>query len=141
AERVGFRTSTTPALLVRQGETIEMPIALAGEGVSLRAIVVSADRRCLVRPQEGVATAQLWNEARKALNATQLTQLAQAAARTGRDAHRFAVRWRKFKRDLDRMTLDPIRNEQFELEGEAVTPFVSADPELLARDGYVAGDI
>lgn len=140
-DRVGFRSTVTAPFLVRQADTVDVPITIVSESVSLRAIVVSADRRCLVRPQEGVATAALWSEARKALNATQLTQLAQAAAKSRRDPHRFAVRWRKFKRDLEPRTLESMHDEQVELEGEAVTPFVSADPEMLARDGYVSGTI
>ena len=140
-ERVGFRSTTTPPFLVRQGEKIDVPIAIASDGVSLRAVKVSADRRCTVRPQEGLATAELWNEARKALSATQLTQLAQAAARARRNPHRFAVRWRKFERDLEPRSLAVRTEEQVELRGEAVTPFVSTDPEVLARSGYVEGDI
>jgi hypothetical protein len=65
-ERVGFRATTTAPFLVRQAEKVDIPIAITSEGVSLRAVKVSADRRCIVRPQEGLATAQLWNEARKA---------------------------------------------------------------------------
>ena len=140
-ERVGFRSTTTAQFLVRRGETVELPIRITGEGLSLRAVVVNADRRCLVRPQEGVATAQLWSEARKALSATQLTAMAQATAKARRDPHRFAVRWRNFKRDLDPQTLDALHTEQFELEGETVTPFVSANADSLARDGYMAGDL
>lgn len=140
-DRVGFRSSVTAPFLVRQADSVDVPITIVSENVSLRAIIVSADRRCLVRPQEGVATAELWSEARKALNATQLTQLAQAASKSRRDPHRFAVRWRTFKRDLEPHTLTPIRDEQVELEGETVTPFVSADPEMLARDGYLSGTI
>jgi hypothetical protein len=141
AERVGLHSVTTPAFAVRQGATVELPIMMEAGGVSLRAVNVNADRRCLVRPQEGLATAQLWDEARKALNATQVTQFVQAGAKARRDPHRFAVRWRKFKRDLEPTTLTLRRNEQVELEGETVTPFVSADPERLARDGYLAGEI
>jgi hypothetical protein len=140
-ERVGFRSSTTAPFLVRRGETIELPIKIAAESVSLRAVVVSADRRCLVRPQEGAATARLWSEARKALSATQLTAMAQAAAKARRDPHRFAVRWRNFKRDLEPRTLDVLHTEQFEREGEAITPFKSADADSLARDGYMAGNL
>ena len=140
-ERVGFRSTTTAPFLVRQGETLDVPITIVSEGVSLRAVKVSADRRCVVRPQEGLATADLWNEARKALNATQLTQMAQAAKRARRDPHRFAVRWRKFERDLEPRSLAIRSEEQVEMEGETVTPFVSADPEVLARSGYVEGDM
>jgi hypothetical protein len=140
-ERVGFRSTTTAPFLVRQGEQVDVPVTILSEGVSLRAVKVSADRRCVVRPQEGLATAELWNEARKALNATQLTQMAQAAVRSRRNPHRFAVRWRKFDRDLEPRSLAVRSEELAEAEGEAVTPFVSADPELLARSGYVDGDI
>jgi len=140
-ERVGFRSTTTSPFLVRQGEKVDVPITVVSEGVSLRAVKVSADRRCVVRPQEGLAAAELWNEARKALNATQLTQMAQAAARARHNPHRFAVRWRKFERDLEPRSLAVRSEELVEAEGEAVTPFVSADPELLARSGYVDGDI
>ena len=140
-ERVGFRSTTTPPVLVRQGEKVNVPITIASEGVSLRAVKVSADRRYVVRPQEGFATAELWNEARKALNATQLTQMAQAARRARSDPHRFAVRWRKFERDLEPNSLAVRSEQQVEMQGEAVTPFVSADPEVLARSGYVDGDI
>ncbi len=87
-ERVGFRSLTTSPFLVRQGDTINVPITLASEGVSLRAVRISADRRCVVRPKEGLATAQLWEEARKALSSTSLTQLAQAAARARRSSSR-----------------------------------------------------
>jgi hypothetical protein len=140
-ERVGFRVTTSPRFLVRQDAPTEVPVMVAGDAVALRAVTVNADRRCLVRPQEGLATAQLWEEARKALDATQLTQLAQAAARTGRDSRRFAVRVRSFKRDLEPTTLAPQRNQEVEREGESVTPFVSLEPEKLARDGYMTGDV
>lgn len=140
-DRVGFRSTITPAFSVRQSETIERLIAIADESVSLRAVEVSADRRCLVRPQEGFATAQLWNEARKALSATQLTALAQSATKARSDPHRFAVRWRKFRRELDAKSLMVTANAQVDLEGEAVTPFVAADPEMLARDGYSSGPL
>lgn len=140
-ERVGFRSTTTAPFLVRQGEKVEVPITIVSEGVSLRAVKVSADRRCVVRPQEGLATAELWNEARKALNATQLTQMAQAGSRTRRNPHRFAVRWRKFDRELEPQSFAIRSEEQVEMEGETVTPFVSADPEQLARVGYVDGDV
>src|SRR5206468_10025159 len=95
AERVGLHSVTTPSFIVRQGATVELPITMEAGGVSLRAVNVNADRRCLVRPQEGLATAQLWDEARKALNATQVTQFVQAGAKARRDPPRFGVRWRK----------------------------------------------
>lgn len=140
-ERVGFRSTTSAPVLVAQGATVDVPMTIGAEGVSLRAVQVNADRRCLVRPQEGLAAAQLWDEARKALSATQLTQLAHAAARSRSDRHRFTVRTRKTIRDLSPASLQPIHEEQFELEAETVQPFVSHDPDELYRNGYMAGSI
>lgn len=139
-ERVGFRSIVSSAYFVRQVDSIHVPLAMSSEGVTLSAIVVSADRRCLVRPQEGIATAQLWNEARKALSATQLTQMAQLAARARRDPHRFVVRWRSIRRELDPKTLAVLHSDEFTQEDETTKPFTSADPDTLARDGYMAGD-
>lgn len=138
-ERVGLRSSTSAPVLLAEGTTVNVPIMVTSESVSLRAVRVNADRRCIVRPQEGLAAAQLWDEARKALSATELTQLAQSTARSRRDPHLFMVRTRRFERDLDPRTLASIREDQFELAGETITPFQSHDPELLDRDGYVAG--
>ena len=140
-ERVGFRTIASASFLVRNDEIVQVPIAIDVEPVSLRAIVVNADRRCLVRPQEGVAAARIWNEARKALSSTQLTRIAQAAATARRDPHRFVVRWRRRSRDLDPQTLAVVRTDSIDEEGETAQPFATADPELLARDGYMTGDV
>jgi hypothetical protein len=140
-ERVGFRSSTSALVSVADGATVDVPMSITSEGISLRAVRVSADRRCVVRPQEGLAAAQLWEEARKALSATQLTQLAQAAAHARRDPHRFLVRTRKFARDLAPGTLSSFHEEEFQLEAETLTPFVSHDPDVLDRDGYMAGSM
>jgi hypothetical protein len=140
-ERVGFRSTTSAPMQLTSGTTIDLPIGIAADGVSLGAVRVSADRRCIVRPQEGLAAAQLWDEARKALNSTQLTQMAQAAARSRRDPHRFFVRTRRVTRDLDPETLRARHEEQVEMEGETITPFVSAAPETLDRNGYIDGSM
>lgn len=137
-ERVGFRSTVSAPLMLADGETRNLAIAITSENVTLREVRVNADRRCLVRPQEGMAAAQLWDEARKALSATQLNQLAQAAARS-REAHRFLVRTRKTQRELEPTTLRATREEHVDLEGETITPFTSADPAKLDRDGYIDG--
>jgi hypothetical protein len=140
-ERVGFRSATSAPFIVRQGETRDVPMTVVSEGVSLKALRVSADRRCVVRPQEGLAAAQLWEEARKALSATRLTQMAQAAAKVRHDPHRFSVRIRKYSRELDPHSLVALHDEGYEVEGEVITPFVTADPDSLAREGYVIGSL
>ena len=139
-ERVGFLSANSSFRLLSQGEGPEVLITMTSEGVSLRAIMVSADRRCLVRPQEGVATAQLWSEARKALSTIQLTALAQAAAKGRRDPHRFLVRWRSMTRDLDPNSLAVLNIHEMIEVSETVRPFASADPDELAHHGYMIGN-
>lgn len=139
AERVGFLAAISSFVLVRQSDANDIIVTMTSEGVSLRAIVVNADRRCLVRPQEGVATAQLWSEARKALSATQLTALAQAGAKARRDPHRFLVRWRSTSRDLDSSAVTVLHSDEVVQVNETMTPFASADLDVLARNGYMIG--
>ena len=136
-DRVGFRATRSGPHVLALGQTLELPITIGSDGVSLQGVRVTADRRCVVRPQEGLAAAQLWDEARKALSSTQLTQMAQGTGRGRRDPHRFTIRARKFVRELDPQTLAARHSEEFEQEAESVTPFVSADPTQLAREGYV----
>jgi hypothetical protein len=140
AERVGFLSANSSFRLFGQGEAPDVLITMTSEAVSLRAIVVNADRRCLVRPQEGVATAQLWSEARKALSAIQLTALAQATAKARRDPHRFLVRWRSVTRDLDPNGLAVLHSDEIIQMSETVLPFASADLDVLTRDGYMIGN-
>jgi hypothetical protein len=124
-ERVGFRTTLMPAFALAEGQTLELPVEVTGEAVSLRAVKVVAEKRCVVRPQQGLVAADLWNEARKALNATQLTR-----------QQRFAVRLRKTERDLRPFSLEPTRAGQFEEEGESTSPFVSVPHDTLRKYGF-----
>lgn len=138
-ERVGFRSSTSTPMVVARDAVVNVPMTIASDGVSLRAVRVNADRSCVVRPQEGLAAAQLWDEARKALSLTQLTQLAQAAGHSRRNPHQFMVRTRKATRDLEPRTLHVVHEEDVELDGETITPFETEDPAVLDRNGYIDG--
>jgi hypothetical protein len=113
-------------------------LAVTPDVVTLNAVRVTGDRRCLVRPQEGLDAARLWEEARKALDATRLTQMAQAAAR--RTGNRFTLRLRRLVRELDPGSLAERKRESYDREVESATPYVSAEPSKLAQLGYVIED-
>jgi hypothetical protein len=75
AERIGYATTLSSALELAVGETRVVPLTAATGAVVLQGIQVqAAGRRCAVRPQVGMQTATLWEEARKALNATAWAQ-------------------------------------------------------------------
>ena len=72
AERIGHRSVSTPpfALNTTQAHTVDSRVAVAA--IALAPIEVSAGaKRCEARGEQGRRTAQLWEEARKALTVTQ----------------------------------------------------------------------
>ncbi len=126
AERVGFERTVSPALPLAFGETRQYRLAAPPKAVALEGIVVgAAARRCTVRP-DGGATATLWEEARKALDATAWAE--------ARQVFRFeATRYRR--------ELDPTLRLKAEERGSVVAvtrhPFASRPAAELATKGYV----
>jgi hypothetical protein len=128
AERIGFATVTSPRFDLAADETREQRIVASGQAVALAAVTVTPQaRRCAVRPREGLATATLWEEARKALNAT-------AFAQHQRLFRYDLVRW---ERDLDPVSLAVRADQRVHDSGVYHLPFVSAPPAELAREGFV----
>ncbi|HEU4560041.1 MAG TPA: carboxypeptidase regulatory-like domain-containing protein [Longimicrobium sp.] len=128
AERIGYVAVTSAPFDLEAGETHTERLVASGAAVMLQGITVSsAARRCAVRPGAGVATATLWEEARKALNATAYGQ-----------------RERLFRYDVNQWTreIDPSSNlvrieNRHSGSGVAELPFRSLDPGELSRSGYV----
>lgn len=130
AERVGYATVTSPAFELAEGAVREQRLVASSRPVTLQAIVITPRaRRCAVRPGAGLATATLWEEARKALAA------ADYASRAGLFWYD-VVRW---ERDLGTgggggtVTRDLRRSRG----GVAELPFVSVPPEELSRYGFI----
>lgn len=74
-ERIGYADWTTDRFEPQPGGgplTIRVPV----QAVRLQGLDVSAGRRCEVRPEEGKATARVWEEVRKALAAEAFTRAA-----------------------------------------------------------------
>src|SRR5207248_843402 len=68
-ERIGYSNTESDVFEVSAGQTVERKVTASVKPVQLASIDVSGGRRCQVRPAEGVATATVWDEARKALAA------------------------------------------------------------------------
>jgi hypothetical protein len=127
-ERIGFRNVFTPHFDLAAGQTVEQEVLASPQAIVLEGITAEARRRCVLRPQEGLAVATLWDEARKALA---------AAAYTEREAmYRFSMsRW---VRELDAASLRVLNESTNFRAGYADgSPFVSVPAEKLLRDGFV----
>lgn len=128
AERIGYATTTSAPFALAAGETRTERLVAEGRGIVLRGIVAeAASRRCRVRPETGIVTATLWEEARKALNTAAYTQ-------SQRLLHYEVVQW---TRDLDAST-GAVRAEKLDtLRSLARHPFTSLPPADLSANGYV----
>jgi len=128
AERIGYAAVTSPRFTLAAGETRTERLVASGQAVMLQGLTVTpAARRCQVRPGAGLATATLWEEARKALSATAYGQSA-----------------RLYRYDVNQWTreVDPgdntVRHED-RVTGTSVSdlPYKSLAPAELSAKGFV----
>jgi hypothetical protein len=127
AERIGFRTATTPPFALEKGETREVSLETVQVPVELEGLSVEGRSRCLVRPEEGQEVARVWEEARKAL-ANQ-----EWASRGG--YLRFQVMRYRRELDLEGRVVEEGLRETASFVGW--TPIRSLPPEDLSDRGYV----
>ena len=127
AERIGYLSGAPVPFDVAAGETVVRDLRAASAVVVLPTDTVMAEARCVVRPTEGAKTATLWEEARKVLYASQLTE---------RDRLVHAIR-RRWWRTLDGTSLI-IRKDSIKIDSVTlVHPFETpVSPEELAKHGY-----
>lgn len=126
-DRIGYRSVVSDPVDVPAGPAVVHDMTTGVEPVALEGIDVEGARRCEVRPAEGLATARVWEEARKALAAAAWTQ--------ERQMYRFA--WIRYVREVapdGRRVLDERRTPG---RGYTTQPFVAAPAERLAEEGFV----
>lgn len=128
-DRIGYETVTSPVIELTVGKVLDHRMELPMQPITLAELtVVGEDRNCAVRSNEmAAATARVWTEARKALD---------AAVRSERERGlRFeGVTYRR-RLDLDgeRVLEDEMRPHS----GTYAKPFGSRPAEELAREGYI----
>jgi hypothetical protein len=127
-DRIGFRDVHTPPFELAVGQHLEQEIVARPEPIVLAGITAEATRRCVSRPGGDAAVATLWEEARKALEATAYTE------RQG--LYRFTVS--STRRELDAGSLR-VRRELSEarVAWASGSLFASVPGERLLRDGFV----
>jgi len=131
ADRIGYRSTTSAPLDLDVGATAIQRLSAPVVPVMLAGDTIVGDNRCVVRPQEGQQTAELWEEARKVLYATELAI----------EERRFEATVRVYSRALDPYTLQVRRQETVQHTSYTDRPFyTNRTPEELARDGYLRHD-
>jgi len=128
--RIGFRPTVVPAFDISAGDTKALPITLRGDPIVLSAVTVQGKSVCNVKPGAGDDVARLWEEARKAITATQLSPV----------GARQTVRWMQYDRNTD-ITATHVESELVNhSSASAMAAFVSLPPDSLAKVGYMTDD-
>ncbi len=128
--RIGFRPTPGPVLDVAIGATVSAELIAGAEVVSLSAVTVRGEKECRVNPDTGLMVARVWEEARKAMLATQLSV----------DGAPLDGTWIEYDRVLD-ATGRKVREQSVRLASHPTThAFRSLPADVLARDGYVVSD-
>ncbi len=126
ADRIGYATIFSDFFGVGAADTLTIDLEARIEPVSLEGIEAEADRRCRVRPEEGLAVARVWEEARKALAAAAWTQ--------ERGLYRYQVL--RIKRRLDDRGRRVEREDRFHSRMSAPAPYVSRPADSLLAEGF-----
>ena len=124
--RIGFRPATSEPLRLESGVDIAPRIALTPVPLALEAVNVSARNACRVYADAGSA-AELWDQARTAFTATQLSSAERGVAVTTTAYHR----------ELEPGTEAVITQRVDAQSGFTSRPWVSLSADSLRRSGYV----
>ncbi len=127
AERIGYASTLSDYFSVASTDTLTIELAARIEPISLTGIEAEADRRCRVRPEEGLAVARVWEEARKAL----------AAAAWTRERGLYRYEMLTIRRRLDARGRRVEREDRDYLEVSAPTPYESRPADSLLAEGFV----
>ena len=127
AERIGYASTFSDFFNVTSADTLTMELAARIEPITLTGIEAEGDRRCRVRPEEGLAVARAWEEARKALAAAAWTQ--------DRGLYRYEML--TIRRRLDPRGRRVEREDRDYIEVSAPTPYASRPADSLLAEGFV----
>ena len=127
-ERIGYSGGESAPLELGPDEVARHPLEVAVRPLALPTIEAVTERRCAVRPADGESASRIWEETRKALEATAWTE------RSG--AVEFTLR--TWERRLDPRTLEVVEEtDRIRERATRSSPWVADDPERLVREGFV----
>lgn len=127
AERIGYRAESPTPVTLGAGETVELRLATRPIPVVLTAVRVSGKTPCVARAADGQEVSAVWEEAQKALYATELTQRQEL----------FSAHVSRFERTLDPRSGRVTGYQATEANAVTSSPFVSLPAKQLSADGFV----
>jgi hypothetical protein len=127
AKRLAFRPTLDKPIVLEGGRVLLHTLVLTGAPVQLAEMRVTAEQQCEIHPDSGSAAFAVWEEARKALRASQLTRLTRAYKVDVTTFVRRRVSGLSRERAADSSTQS----------GMSLRPFVSRPAEELAEHGYI----
>jgi len=74
AERIGFETVRSDSFTLATSQILGLPLETSQAPVPLDELRVEGEQRCVVRPEEGLELANLWDEARQVLTVQDWTE-------------------------------------------------------------------
>lgn len=126
-DRIGLASTLSPIFELAAGQTVEKRLELRVEPVRLTELRARGDRRCILRPEQGLEVYRLWNEVRKALEA--------AAWTDAMGVYRY--RLTHFTRSLDPTRPIAWEERQHHDQGLYRQPFESLSAEDLVENGFI----
>ncbi|MBV6520167.1 MAG: hypothetical protein MNPFHGCM_00272 [Gemmatimonadaceae bacterium] len=126
AKRIGVRRYTSAMFDLATGESRELNVQLDALLYTLPEVVVTALPLCKRDDRDGARVAALWDEARTALAATQISL---------RD-RLFSARLVRYVRQIDPATLKVIDETRSDVQGVVDRPFFSLPAESLSAHGF-----
>jgi len=128
--RVGFRPTIAPTVVVPNSGVVNVTLVARAEPVTLAAMSVKTTSECRIRPDTGLLVARVWEEARKAMLASELQ--ADSATMTGE--------WIEYQRTLD-STGRVVQRQRVQAQRHPTTHvFRSPSADSLAQYGYVVNE-
>jgi hypothetical protein len=125
AERIGHRTITSAAFTLAAGAASTVDLVVPVAAIEIAPIDVGAENRCLRRNQS-LRTAQLWEEARKALRVASWVER--------RRGTRFVAR--SYTRELD-ATSRQVLSEKVRMLLSSSRPYAAISADSAVRFGFV----
>lgn len=126
AKKIGVRRFRSASFELTPGQTIVRALSLDAITHSLPEVVVSGLTSCNARARDGPRVASLWEEARTALVATQLSLRDQL----------FRAHVTRYVRELDRRTRRVLAETRSQATGVVSRPFAAVDVDSLSAPGY-----
>ena len=128
ADRIGYAATLSEDFVVPPREVVQVDIVASMEAISLAGIEATGDPRCRIRPAQGLAVARVWEEARKALAASEWTH----------ESGYYYYEMMDIERTLDRDGRKVLSEKRSLNRSFLLAPYVSRPADSLVAEGFAS---